>query len=255
MRPLIGITTHFLPLEAGGRPYHQCYGRNALVIEQAGGLPVLIPSGLDMSTIRAIYDRVDAVLIPGGGDINPAQYRADHQTTLQRMDDQRDIAEINIARWALDDDLPLLGICRGNQLLNVALGGTLTQDIGSMIETDIKHDYPQPQIPYSHRAHDVKIDPNSRLAQIIGATSVTVNSLHHQCILQAAPSVAITAYAPDGIIEALEVPGKYFALSVQWHPEDMTDDDQAMQRLFTAFVQAASENALRRSHARLSPTA
>lgn len=247
MRPLIGITTHFLPIQDGGRPYHVTYGRNALAIERAGGLPVLIPSGLDVTTLRAIYDRVDAVMVPGGGDVNPERYHAERHATVYRVDDARDQSEIQVVRWSVEDDRPLFGICRGNQLINVALGGTLVQDIGSLVDTTIKHDYPQPDIPHTHRAHDVRIDADSRLAQIMGATTVTVNSLHHQAIQQPAPTVKVTAYAPDGVIEALEIPGLHFALSVQWHPEDLIDDDPAMQQLFDTFVQAARESALRSS--------
>jgi putative glutamine amidotransferase len=245
VRPLIGITTHLLPIQQGGRPYHLSYGRNALAVERAGGLPVLIPSGLDLATLRAIYERVDAVLVPGGGDVNPARYAAQPHPATYRVDDQRDLSEITVVHWALEDDRPLFGICRGNQLINVALGGTLTQDIPSQLATDIKHDYAQPMIPHSHRAHPVTIEASSRLAQIIGATTVMVNSLHHQAVAQPAPVLIPTAFAPDGVVEALEIPGKHFALSVQWHPEDLVDDDPAMQRLFDAFVQAACESALR----------
>ncbi len=255
MRPLIGITTHFLPIQEGGRPYHVTYGRNSLAIERAGGLPVIIPSGLDVSTLRALYERVDAVLVPGGGDVNPDRYNASRHSSVHRVDDARDQSEINVVRWSIEDDRPLFGVCRGNQLINVALGGTLVQDIPSQVDTTIKHDYPQPDIPHSHRAHEITIDENSRLAQIIGATSVIVNSLHHQAVKQPAPTVTVTAYAPDGIIEALEIPGLHFALSVQWHPEDMIDDDPAMQRLFDAFVQAARESAVRNINSNQSASA
>jgi putative glutamine amidotransferase len=247
VRPLIGITTHFLPIQDGGRPYHVTYGRNALAIERAGGLPVLIPSGLDIATLRAIYDRVDAVMVPGGGDVNPERYNAARHTSVYRVDDARDQSEIQVVRWSVEDNRPLFGICRGNQLINIALGGTLVQDIPSLVDTPIKHDYPQPEIPHTHRAHNITIDADSRLAQIMGTTTLTVNSLHHQAIEQPAPTVKITAYAPDGVIEALEIPGLHFALSVQWHPEDMIEDDPAMQQLFNAFVQAARESALRSS--------
>ena len=245
MRPLIGITTHLLPVQEGGRPFHLTYGRNALAIERAGGLPFLIPSGLETDTLRELYERVDAVMVPGGGDVNPSAYEAERHASTYRVDDHRDQTEITVVRWSVEDDRPLFGICRGNQLINVALGGTLTQDIPSLVTTDLKHDYTQ-TIPHSHRAHTVQIEGDSRLAQILGTTTIDVNSLHHQCVQQPAPGVKVTAYAPDGVIEALEIPGKHFALSVQWHPEDLIDDDPAMQALFDSFVQAAGEYALRR---------
>ncbi|MBZ0292651.1 MAG: gamma-glutamyl-gamma-aminobutyrate hydrolase family protein [Anaerolineae bacterium] len=246
MQPLIGITTHFLPIDAGGRPYHQSYGRNALAVERAGGLPLLIPSGLQLSNLRQIYERLDAVLIPGGGDINPECYTSETHNTVYRVDDARDQSEIALVRWAVEDNRPLFGICRGNQLMNVALGGTLTQDIPSQIESDIKHDYSRKDIPYNHLAHPITIMPDSRLAGIIGSTTLTVNSLHHQCVQQLAPGLRVTAQSPDGIIEALEIPGKQFALSVQWHPEDLLDDP-TMQALFDAFVDAARDASTRRA--------
>lgn len=247
MQPLIGITTHFLPLEAGGRPYHQSYGRNAIAVERAGGLPLLIPSGLQLGNLRQIYERLDAVLIPGGGDINPERYANERHSTVYRVDDARDQSEIALVRWAVEDDRPLFGMCRGNQLINVALGGTLTQDIPSQTQSDIQHDYDRKAIPYSHLAHTIRIEPDSRLADIIGTDSITVNSLHHQSVQQLAPGLRITAYAPDGIIEALEIPGRQFALSVQWHPEDLIDDDVTMRALFEAFVDSARDVATRRA--------
>ena len=246
MQPLIGITTHLLPLEEGGRPFHQSYGRNALAIERAGGLPVLLPAGLQIETLRQLYDRVDAVLVPGGGDVNPACYGADRHTSVHRVDDNRDSSEISVVRWAVEENRPLFGVCRGNQLINVALGGTLTQDIPTQVETTIRHNFSHLEIPYSHLAHPVQITPDSHLARIIGSTDVMVNSLHHQCVQQPAPGVRVTAYAPDGVIEALEIPNRHFALSVQWHPEDMIDDDPVMLGLFEAFVNAARESAPRR---------
>ncbi len=247
MRPLIGITTHLLPVQDNGRPFHLTYGRNALAIERAGGLPFLIPSGVELATLRELYERTDAILVPGGGDVNPAAYEAERHPAVYRVDDHRDQTEITLVRWSVEEDRPLFGICRGNQLVNVALGGTLTQDIPSLVNTELKHDYAQTEIPHTHLAHRIEIDADSRLAQIIGSTTAHVNSLHHQCVQQPAPGVRITAYAPDGVIEALEIPGRHFALSVQWHPEDMIDDDPAMQALFESFIQAARDYAQRRA--------
>lgn len=123
--------------------------------------------------------------------------------------------------------------------MNVAFGGTLIQDIPSLVETELVHDLAEGK-PRNTLLHDVQIDPNSHLAQIMGVTSSKVNSLHHQSVMQASPTVCVTAFAPDGVVEATEMPDKKFVLSVQWHPEDLYEDDAAMKRLFKAFVEAAN---------------
>jgi putative glutamine amidotransferase len=204
----------------------------------------MIPCGLQPDTLRAIYERMDAVLIPGGGDVDPIHYRADRHPLTERIDPERDATELLVAGWAVEDDLPLFGICRGHQVINVAMGGTLVQDISSLVETQISHEMPG-EMPRDEPIHQVNINPQSRLAAIVGATTLAVNSFHHQSVEQPAPSASVTALAPDGIVEALERPDRRFVLSVQWHPEDMAGDDEAMQRLFDAFVDAARERARR----------
>jgi putative glutamine amidotransferase len=214
------------------------YSRNAFAIEKAGGLPVLIPSGLEADTLRQIYERLDGVLVPGGGDINPAQYGAVPHPATAGIDDYRDAAEGQVIRWAVEDDRPVLGICRGNQMINVALGGTLIQDVPSQTGTPITHNHKAGDTPLVHHAHPITLDPHSRLANILGAPEVNVNSLHHQAVDQTAPGMKAVAWGPDGLIEALEMPDKRFVLSVQWHPENLIDDDPAMLALFRAFVAA-----------------
>jgi len=156
------------------------------------------------------------------------------------IDDARDHVEVELTRWAVGDDIPVFGICRGHQVVNVALGGTLIQDVPSLIGTDITHNTTVSRIS---RPHEVNIDPSSRLANILGTTIIAVNSLHHQSVAVAAPDTCVTAYSPDGVVEALEMPHKKFVLSVQWHPEDLYRDDPAMKRLFKAFVEAAAGGA------------
>jgi putative glutamine amidotransferase len=202
----------------------------------------LIPTGLDETTLRALYERLDAVLLPGGPDVDPTYYGAERHPLTVTIDDLRDELELTVARWAVRDDLPIFGICRGHQVLNVALGGTLVQDIPDQLGSPLIHDIPD-DTPRSTRVHDVTIDGDSRLASILGETPVQVNSLHHQSVEKVAPNVVVTAHSPDGVVEALEAPDRHFVLSVQWHPEDLYQDDEAMLRLFTAFVQAARERA------------
>jgi putative glutamine amidotransferase len=243
LQPLIGITSaNFVQ---NGKLYNRVYAPNAKAIARAGGLPVFIPTGLDEVTLRALYERLDAVLLPGGPDIDPSYYDAVRHPLTVEVDDLRDQLELTITRWAVQDDLPVFGICRGHQVLNVALGGTLVQDISAELGSTLPHDIPA-DTPRSTLVHDVKIDDESHLASILGATSVHVNSLHHQSVEKPAPGILVSAYASDGVIEALESPDHHFVLSVQWHPEDLYESDEAMMRLFTAFVQAARERAVLR---------
>lgn len=249
-RPLIGISSAHVIID--GKPYHRAYARNAEAVAAAGGLPVYIPTGLDTPTLRDLYERLDAVLLPGGPDVDPSEYgQARHPLTVH-IDAARDSLELTLTRWAVADDLPLFGICRGHQVINVALGGTLVQDIPSQVETTLTHDIPD-AMPRSTRIHAVDIAPDSRLAAILGTTHVEVNSLHHQSVEQAAPNARVSAIAPDGVAEAIEFPDRRFALSVQWHPEDLVGEGDevgaAMRHLFESFVEAAREYALRRPQA------
>ncbi len=238
-RPLIGITTAHRPAGTEREiPVYSAYTAVAENVARAGGLPVLIPCTVDDDTLRGIYDRLDGILLPGGGDIDSAHWGEPLHEKVYGLDPARDRTEIAIARWAAAEDKPLFGICRGHQLFNVALGAALIQDIASQYPTELSHANFMP-VPRGQRSHVVAIEPGSRLASIIGETNaVPVNSIHHQAVKQAAPGLQVTAVAPDGLIEATELPGARFALTVQWHPEDIADDER-MFNLFRAFVQAA----------------
>jgi putative glutamine amidotransferase len=239
-KPLIGITAYDYIRPGTDWRCDVSYGRNAAAIEEAGGLPVLIPSRMSKETLRAIYDRLDGVLLPGGGDVNPDLYQDEQHETVYGINEFRDSMEIQITQWAVADDVPVFGICRGIQVMNVALGGTLVQDIPSQVETEFRHDIVRDDEPRSTILHDVSIESSSRLANIIGDTKLPVNSLHHQSLKDVAPGLTITAHAPDGVVEAVEMPDKHFVLAVQWHPEDLTHDSYN-NRLFAAFIEAARE--------------
>ncbi len=241
-KPLIGITTAvYIDPRSEGR-YHRAYAPNVQAVKQAGGVPILIPCDLDNESLRALYERVDGILLPGGGDVDPRFYKANPHPKTALIDAGRDEIEIQLTRWAAEEKRPLFAICRGHQVVNVALGGTLLQDIPSLIETSLKHDHLPWEAPRSMIAHPVAIEPQSRLAKIVGVTDLPVNSLHHQSIEQLAPGLQITAHSPDGIIEGTELPGDQFFVTVQWHPEDLTDRDD-MQNLFVALVNAAANYA------------
>lgn len=238
MRPLIGISmaTYYTPL---GRPYHRSYAMNAKSIADAGGLPVYVPTDLPDELLRELYSRLDGVLLPGGGDVRPGVYGADPHPLTGNIDDGRDKLELLLARWAFADDLPLFGICRGHQVFNVALGGTLVQDIPSQLGEEVPHDTPNEWARSTVR-HSVVVTPGSRLAQILGEGEIPVNSLHHQAVEQLAPGLVVSALSTqDEVVEAVEAPGKAFALSVQWHPEDLYEQSEPMRRLFTSFVESA----------------
>jgi putative glutamine amidotransferase len=247
MRPFIGITTARVFIN--DNPFNRAYQKNADAIAKAGGLPVYIPTGLDRDTLREIYEQMDAILLPGGADLDPKHYGETQHPATKNIDADRDDLELTLARWQMEDDRPTFGICRGHQVLNVALGGTLVQDIPDEVGTTLLHDQPD-GMPRPNRLHTINISPNSRLAAIMGTTQAQVNSLHHQSIEKPAPGAVITAYAPDQIVEALEVPDKRFMLSVQWHPEDLFGEDDAMMGLFKAFVDAAADYAAHRRNGR-----
>lgn len=241
-KPLIGITTAVKQFSAYGIDMLAAYERNVRAIERVGGVPVLIPATLGEEALRAIYDRLDGVLLPGGSDMDSKYWGEDLHPKANGIDPPRDRTEVQLTRWAVKEDRPIFGICRGHQVMNVALGGSLYQDIASMVDTPLEHANFNPA-PRDLRAHGVEIDPNSRLASILGQTDgLQVNSLHHQSLRDLAPDLVVTAKSPDGIIEGAEVPGRRFALSVQWHPEDLTAEETHLS-LFRAFVDAARKGA------------
>lgn len=237
MKPLIGLTTVGDKYRRFGYRYYSPKTYSEAVL-RAGGLPVLIPLNViesgDEEVLRAIYERLDGVLIPGGGDVHPEYYQQYITPMESKVDRTRDMAEIALAKWSLEDNRPLLGICRGHQVINVALGGTLIHDIPSQNSTPISHDQPD-EVPPGELIHDVTVVSDSKLAKVLDTAQVCVNSLHHQAIDQLAPRLKVTARSEDGIIEAVEVPDATFFLGVQWHPEWLVHDP-AMQKLFRAFV-------------------
>jgi putative glutamine amidotransferase len=244
-RPIIGIPTQTLHSIEGipealpeSWVMNQRYSR---VVAGTGGVPVMIPLLEDEGSLRALYDLTDGLLIPGGVDLDPATYGESPLPTCGRLDPARDRVELQFARWAIAEGKPLFGLCRGLQIVNVALGGTLYQDIATQRGDAIKHDYfPTAGFARDHVAHPVAVTAGSRLDALVGAASIGVNSMHHQAVKDLAPGLVTTAVAPDGVVEALESSGEQFVLGVQWHPESLTDRDPRMHRLLSGFVQAAA---------------
>ena len=201
-------------------------------VARSGGAPVLIPLGLPVEALGQIAERLDGLLLAGGADVSPHHYGAERHPAVKRVDEARDATEIWLARWALKRDVPLLAICRGLQVLNVAAGGTLFQDIKSEYAGSIKHDRYSPAFARDEFAHSARLEPASRLRAIFGATGVMVNSRHHQAVRNLGEGLAATAWAPDNVIEGLEARGQRFVVAVQWHPENLIDVSPAMHTLF-----------------------
>ena len=205
----------------------------------AGGAPVLIPLELGECAWRSIYERMDGLLFPGGVDVNPLYYGEERHPHLGQVDDLLDEAELVLARWALADRLPVLAICRGIQLINVAAGGSLYQDLPTQFPGTLRHASSPPAYPRDHRAHVVHIEPGTRLASIFGENELWTNSRHHQAVRDVAPGFVVTARAPDGVIEGTEKVDARFIVGVQWHPENLVATDPQMLALFQSFVQAS----------------
>jgi putative glutamine amidotransferase len=202
-------------------------GPYEVALREAGIEPVRNPKSLDS---------LDGLLLSGGADINPALYGQERAHESDAADDLRDALEIRLLREALAADLPVLAICRGLQLFNVACGGTLIQHLDS---TDVHRQRPQGAEAGKHpAAHRVWVAPNTRLAEIIGGGGHDVNSRHHQGVESIGPGLSVSAISEDGVIEALEKPGAAFAIAVQWHPEDRIFVSEADRKLFEAFAAA-----------------
>jgi len=231
--PLIGITTNHIqqnsPLPASG--VSEAYIR---AVHRAGGIPLLIPSGLNSAEIQELRRHVDGILFTGGGDVDPSLFHGRPHDRVYGILPERDQTEINLVRLAAESSWPFLGICRGIQLINVALGGTLFTHIADQLEGAIKHDYEERNL----LAHPVTMEPGSRLARILGQPEVLTNSLHHQGIERLAPGLEAVGHTSDGLVEAVELRGHRFGLSVQWHPEWLQDRKE-MRALFEALVESA----------------
>lgn len=203
----------------------------------AGMTPFVLPP-IDPRAALDALDGVDALLLTGGEDVDPKHFDQPAHERTGEPHAARDACELALARAARDRRTPTLAICRGAQVINVALGGTLVQDVGSQRATDTNHDQSARR---TERVHSVSVDEGSLLSRIVGAAEISVNSSHHQSVGDVAPGLRVTATASDGIIEAIEpVDSAWWMLAVQWHPEELTGTpDDWDRRLFEAFARAA----------------
>ncbi len=234
-RPLIGLTTYTSKSEYGN-PVVTLATHYVRAILQAGGMPVLIPNLLSEPEWQEFYERLDGIVFTGGGDIEPRIFGGPDHPKVGSVDPERDALELPLLRAAAEDGKPFLGICRGLQVVNVALGGTLFTDLADQLPGAMRHNWHE-GFPRTHLAHPVRVEEDSLLAKIFDEPMPGVNSLHHQGIKNLAPALKSIAYAPDGLVEAVELPGHPFGLAVQWHPEWLTEHAWA-RRLFQAFIDA-----------------
>lgn len=233
---IIGVT---LPLYnvTGGSPQLALDRAYFDALEAAGATPLAIPMLHDEERLRELYDLLDGLLLPGGDDVDPLRYGAEprddcHLTLSPELDE----VELTLAGWAVADDLPLLAICRGIQVLNVACGGTLWQDVVVEGATRESHE----REPRDAPVHGLHVEPWSQLAHVIGTSELEVNSIHHQAIREIGGDLRAVAHSSDGLVEGVELPGHRFVLGIQCHPEELRATQAWAARLFEGFVTSAA---------------
>ena len=252
MQPLIAITVSeitnndetWLPTVYGQfRTYTDA-------VIRAGGAPFVVPLTDDETVLRRLYEQCDGLLLPGGNDLDPATYSRPSSSNkvnpsthpqLTIISPRRDRQEIQLLKWALQDDKPVLGICRGMQLINVALDGSLLADINVDLPSANNHEANIRKKDFHQPAHRLRLTAGSQLAAVLGTDTIDTNSLHHQAVHKLGRGLVAAAHAEDGVIEAIELPGKRFVIGVQSHPEALEAETEPLWRqLFQAFVTAAA---------------
>jgi putative glutamine amidotransferase len=243
-RPVIGITSSQLVESAS----HGVFTRHMITkdysdaVMAAGGLPIILPFYVDIA--EDVFALVDGIILSGGSDLNPALFgETDIHPETYEIIPARDESELALARMAIERDKPLLGICRGIQVMNVALGGSLYQDVPSQFSDTVAHRQQKHEISADQPGHSVTVAPGSILEETYGSGSLPVNSFHHQAVNEVAPGMIATGWSEDGLIEAIEYAAAAFALGVQWHPELMFKKSALHLAPFAALVEASRKPA------------
>lgn len=231
-QPIIGL----VPLIDTGRESYWMLPGYMAGLRQAGGLPIMLPLTDDAAQIRQLVSLCDGLLFTGGHDLSPALYGQEPLPELGECVPARDAMEMALLREALVQDKAVFGICRGIQLLNTALGGTLYQDIPTQFPSTVNH---RQSAPYHQPIHDVSLKEGSPMEVLLGQNAIRVNSCHHQGIRRLSPQLEIMGTAPDGLVEAVCMPDRRFVWAVQWHPEFAYKADETSRQLFRAFVRGA----------------
>ena len=236
-KPLIGLTA-WRSDSGKGYKFMSVTEEYSKAILEAGAIPMLIPLGLSEEDLSELRSRLDGLLLTGGGDIHPSTYQTAMHETVRGVDPDRDSQEYNLAKGAIENRMPFLGICRGLQMINIVQGGTLYTHVKTQHPGAIDHDFTG-KYPRDKISHPIRIEEGSRLAEIIEEPLIQVNSLHHQGVRELGKDLTPVAYAPDGLIEGFEMESHPFGLAVQWHPEWVFGEHRT-PALFEAFVHAAA---------------
>lgn len=234
-KPVIAITTNFTKTELSRNP-ESAY---AIAVAQAGGEPLLLSRDIPVNQHDSLRESINGLILSGGGDVAISYFGGEPSPAIGDPSPQRDSLELALVKLAMQTDLPVFGICRGIQVLNVALGGTLVTDIPTQFKTSINHSTPA-SLGRQFLAHEVEVEKKSQLAQTLGSLRVKVNSFHHQAIKELAPGLKVTARATDGLIEAVEYQASIKPVfGVQWHPENLQSMPEH-KALFLDFFRACS---------------
>lgn len=231
-RPLIGLTAAY----SNENDYSWLKSNYYEAISRAGGAPVLLPPAFDDSSFPDLIERCDGILIAGGPDIDPVHFGEPNKVYNGEISPLRDKLELFAARKAVEMDKPLLGICRGIQVINTALGGTLYQDIYAQIKQNEVLQHSQ-KAPNWYTTHDIAIEKDSHVYTSLKKTKARVNSFHHQAVKDPAPGFCVTSRSQDGIIESIENNSLKFAVGVQWHPECLWEKNSEHLGIFKLFIQ------------------
>ena len=234
IQPIIGI---ICGLDTDNQNYN--LGRKYVdaIIEEAG-LPILIPVGNDVVTIDSIMKLCDGLMFVGGSDVDPWYFSQEPQFPTKKIDPERDNFEIELIKSALRELKPLLGICRGMQVINIAAGGDIYQDLSGQKKGVFIHEQ---NAPRWHPTHKIKIHPETKLERILGRNELRVNSFHHQAVRKVAPGFKISALSGDGVIEGIEHDSLEFALGIQWHPEELIKTNTLSKNLFAGLIEASKK--------------
>lgn len=238
--PVIGVMSRITPFFHEGRPYPRAGVALGYLeaVQLSGGTPIILPMTQDRAVLEAAYALCDGILLPGGSDVSPLHYGEEPHVKLDTVDPLRDQTEIYLCQRALHDDMPILAICRGLQVMNVAAGGTLYQDIHAQLDENCLRHFQSFTVEWA--SHSIQVHEDTLLRSVIGEAEVMVNSYHHQAVKDVAKDFKVSAVAKDGVIEGLESPNHSFALGVQWHPELMHTQRDFNLALFRRHIEASA---------------
>ncbi len=232
-KPIIGLCSSYEKDEENDRIFLNKSYLDA--IRQFGGMPLVIPAEAGEAEQAFLLAQCDGLVLTGGNDITPSLYGEEVLNDTVVPAPERDAGEPRLCRMALERDLPILGICRGIQIINVHFGGTLYQDIPAQFDTDVNHSMEK---PHHRTCHDCRIPPHTPLHDLLGVDSIQVNSHHHQAVKRVAPGFEVMGTCSDGIVEAMYRPASRFLWAVQWHPEKIWDIEESSAKLFEVFIAA-----------------